>query len=405
MKKTSHLCLLALALLIVSCQKNEFLVREDTNEIADELVAEQYLNLPPEPFHYGRILPKYLQTIGLQPAAVNDAKATVGQVLFYDKALSKDRQVSCASCHKQTKAFADDVAFSAGINGLRGSRNSMPIANVASFSAHHSPISGSQALLLWDNRAANVAEQAKMAFLNDREMGLTMQEVVQRVKEQPYYKFIWNRAYPGEDVSENHILECLSEFVGAIGSQNSRFDEALEKANGDINFTSSQIIVTQIYGGTDTTILRTGLPGFSSQENRGRKIFFDNCSKCHSPIRPLQEVLEACNGLDLNYADPGKGKLTGNPADNGVFKAPSLRNIALTAPYMHDGRFKTLAEVVEFYSTGVKNHPNLHPLMLHNGSANLQLTAAAKQDLLSFLHTLTDHSVAGDKRFANPFKF
>jgi cytochrome c peroxidase len=145
-------------------------------------------------------------------------------------------------------------------------------------------------------------------------------------------------------------------------------------------------------------------PGFSSRENNGRDLFVANCSKCHSPIRAFQDVFEACNGLDLEYVDQGRGKLTGNASDNGVFKAPSLRNIAVTAPYMHDGRFKTLEEVIEFYSTGVKNHPNLHPQMLHNGDPNLHLSTQQKQDLIAFLKTLTDNKLATDYRFSNPFK-
>jgi cytochrome c peroxidase len=106
----------------------------------------------------------------------------------------------------------------------------------------------------------------------------------------------------------------------------------------------------------------------------------------------------------MTYPDQGIGALTGNPADNGVFKAPSLRNIALTAPYMHDGRFKTLEEVVSFYSNGVKNHPNLHPAMRHNGSIHLNLTNDQKNDLIAFLHTLTDIKSVSDERFADPFK-
>ncbi len=113
----------------------------------------------------------------------------------------------------------------------------------------------------------------------------------------------------------------------------------------------------------------------------------------------------ACNGLDLEYGDKGLGSITGNPADNGVFKSPSLRNIALTAPYMHDGRFKTLNDVVEFYSTGVQDHPNLHPAMrAANGSARLNLSTQEKADLVAFLHTLTDDFLKTDERFSNPFK-
>jgi len=403
MKQTIYF--LAIALSVVACQKGDLAIREDLN-VQPHYVAEfeDYLNLPPVNPSYKRTLPKYLQAVGIFPKPVSDAKATLGRVLFYDKNLSLDRTVSCASCHKQEKAFSDDVALSTGINGLKGSRNAMPIANVASFSGHYVPLNGLQPFLLWDNRAANVAEQSKLAFLNDHEMGMTMSSVAERIERLSYYPYLWSETYGDFVVTEERVLECLSEFIGAIGSHRSKFDEALERANGDINFSSIDTIVNQIYTGTDTTITLTGLPGFNQSEMRGRDLFIDNCSKCHSPIRSFQEVLEACNGLDMNYADQGIGALTGNPAENGVFKAPSLRNIALTAPYMHDGRFKSLEEVVEFYDSGVQEHPNLHPNLKHNGTTKLNLTLQQKLSLIAFLKTLTDINVATDQRFSNPFK-
>jgi cytochrome c peroxidase len=182
-----------------------------------------------------------------------------------------------------------------------------------------------------------------------------------------------------------------------MGSYRSRLDQALTGVNGNLNSPGN---IIQGYYSSDTIF-----PILSNSENRGRLIFVNNCSKCHSPVRKLQEVNEACNGLEINYADQGKGRITGNPADNGVFKSPSLRNVALTAPYMHDGRFKTLGEVVEFYSSGVKHHANLHPVMFKNdGTYNLNLNAQQKTDLIRFLHTMTDNTLAKDERFANPFK-
>jgi cytochrome c peroxidase len=400
--------LFAITLLAASCSKNEFSVRNEENVLPEHVFEfEAYLDLPSIFMDYGRDLPNYLKATGMSVKPVDNAKATLGRVLFYDKNLSLDRSTSCASCHKQNKAFSDNVAFSKGVNGLLGSRNSMPIGNVASFSAHYSEIGGQRPLLLWDSRAADVAEQSKLAFLNDHEMGMTMEGVVSRIKEQTYYPYIWQKVYSNFEVTENQVLECLSEFVGTIGAPASRFDLALEAVNGNLNFggVDTLVSIAAIYTGTiDTTLVTFGLPGFSSRENNGRDLFVANCSKCHSPIRAFQDVFEACNGLDLEYVDQGRGKLTGNASDNGVFKAPSLRNIAVTAPYMHDGRFKTLEEVIEFYSTGVKNHPNLHPQMLHNGDPNLHLSTQQKQDLIAFLKTLTDNKLATDYRFSNPFK-
>lgn len=404
MKKTIYLP--AFLLFLFACQKSEFITHDERNVLPDYVTEfEAWLDLPPVFVSYQRTLPKYLQAVGMLPAPVSDAKATLGRVLFYDKNLSLDRSTACASCHKQSNAFSDNTAFSTGINGRKGTRNAMPIDNVASFSAHYRSINGLQPLLLWDNRAADVAEQSKLAFLNDHEMGMTMEGIAQRIKGLSYYPYLWEKVYGHFNVTEEQVLECLSEFVGAFGSHQSKFDFALEMVNGDINFSGTDTIVEQIYSGTITTTVSTGLPGFSVRELRGRDLFIAHCSGCHSPIRPFQEVLEACNGLDLNYADQGIGALTGNPADNGVFKAPSLRNIELTAPYMHDGRFKTLEEVVEFYSTGVKDHPNLHPVMRRDsGSIHLNLTTVQKTDLVAFLKTLTEMNPGLDERFSNPFR-
>lgn len=392
---------LCLLLALFACKKSDFVTQTKYNETPDELAQmEEYLNLPYKFVSYQQVLPNFLSIMGMEVKPPNSAKATLGRVLFYDKNLSVDHTVSCASCHKQALAFADDAAVSTGVYGLKGTRNAMALANTASFSAHYNMATGPNPRLLWDQRAANVPEQSILAFINNHEMGMTLPGVVDRIKEQPYYPALWKQVYGDFKVDQQQVLECLQEFVGAIAAPNTPFDHILEQVNGNINAMAAGSVVLQIYLG-DTTI-STG--NMTSDLSRGRDIFTTNCTKCHSVIRPVQEVFEACNGLDLVYADQGKGSLTGNPSDNGVFKAPSLRNIALTAPYMHDGRFKTLEEVVDFYSDGVKMHPNLHPLMLHAGSPNLHLTPEGKSDLLVFLNSLTDNQVLLDERFSDPFK-
>ena len=405
MKKTIYL--LALLPLFVACGKDADLVlREEPNEAADLLATESALQWLPIGENYQRNLPEYLKALGMQTHQTDNAKAGLGRVLFYDKNLSRDRKISCASCHKQQMAFSDNVAFSNGIEGRKTERNSMPLANVAGFSAHYSAIGGLTPLLFWDERANSVAAQSRATFANPNEMGMEMSDVVARINEQPYCPYLWKQVYGDFQVTEAQVLECLTEFVGAMGCPDSRLDRALIEVSGNLSFSDIDtiIVAAAYYMPADTTIQTFGLPGFSESENRGRDIFVDNCSKCHSPIRPFQEVFAACNGLEENYTDQGLGRLTGNSSDNGIFKSPSLRNIALTAPYMHDGRFKTLSEVINFYSEDVKNHPNLHPLMLHNGDRNLHLTAQQKQDLLAFLHTLTDQGIASDRKFSNPFK-
>ena len=141
MKKTIYL--LAFMLPVVACQKGELAIRNDQNDLPDYASQfEAWLDLPPATISYQRTLPKYLQALGMVPEPVSDEKATLGRVLFYDKNLSLDRSTACASCHHQAFAFSDNTALSTGISGLKGNRNAMPIANVASFSAHYSDING-----------------------------------------------------------------------------------------------------------------------------------------------------------------------------------------------------------------------------------------------------------------------
>lgn len=405
------ICFFPVALLILSCAKNEDLrVQELPNTAVELLDMEAALVGMPTESNYNRSLPNYLGVLGMNVQQAEDRKAGLGRVLFYDKNLSRDRSVSCASCHKQSRAFSDDVAFSKGIEGNLTHRNTQPLANVASFSAHYSSINGKTPMLFWDERSADVASQSRQTFGNPLEMGLEMDQVVDRVMEQKYYPYLWRRVYGHFEPTEAEILECLQEFVGAMGSHTSSLDRSLDQALElfeNPTVTQSDTIITAFYyGGHDTIIntIVTGLPGMNASQNRGRDIFVANCTKCHSPVRPFQQVFAACNGLDLAYSDKGLAELTGLPADEGVFKSPSLRNIALTAPYMHDGRFNTLEAVVDFYSEGVKRHPNLHPLMLHEGSPHLNLSPGQKQDLISFLHTFSDEQITYDFRFSNPFK-
>lgn len=414
MRKIQSLTFALAALLMVgACKRDQnLLVREETNNLAEkQLAMERFLDLPPNMEYYGSPLPKYLVALGMVPQRFNHEKATIGRVLFYDKNLSKDRTISCASCHKQALAFSDDVAFSPGIGQERALRNSMALSNVANMAAHHQSIKGSETpLFLWDGRAKSIAELSKMAMTSPHEMGMTMPEVVERVKAMPYYPYLWEMAFQDMSITEEGILDCLSEFVEAMGSYQTRFDFAMERVNGDVNFNKfdTTITVVSAYNSNDsiTAINRILLPGFTLLEDDGRRLFVKNCTKCHSPIRPLQNVFEACNGLDVAYKDQGKGAITGLTSDNGVFKSPSLRNIALSAPYMHDGRFRTLEQVVNFYNNDIQDHPNLHPTLRDaNGKPKrLNMSTADKKALVAFLHTLTDDAIASDRRFSNPIR-
>ncbi|HRI61502.1 MAG TPA: cytochrome-c peroxidase, partial [Saprospiraceae bacterium] len=213
MKKTIYL--LAFLPLFVACGKDADLVlREEPNEAADLLATESALQWLPIGENYQRNLPEYLKALGMQTHQTDNAKAGLGRVLFYDKNLSRDRKISCASCHKQQMAFSDNVAFSNGIEGRKTERNSMPLANVAGFSAHYSAIGGLTPLLFWDERANSVAAQSRATFANPNEMGMEMTDVVARINEQPYYPYLWKQVYGDFQVTEAQVLECLTEFVG-----------------------------------------------------------------------------------------------------------------------------------------------------------------------------------------------
>ena len=399
MKKTLYLCLLTL--LVFSCKKEDnLIVKEEANDLSKLATAEAYL-LPSffETSSYARQIPAYLRMAGLRQQPARNEVAALGRVLFYDKSLSRDRSVACASCHKQDRAFADDVAFSGGIEGQRSLRNSMALANVASLSAHYSPLKGVTPPFLWDHRASSVADLSRMAFTNEHEMGMTMPQVVEQVKNQVYYPYLWSQAYGDTEITEAKVLEAISEFVGTIGSSNAQLDQAMASAQQDFDMPNNlkldtAIVIQHLYYGTviDTsiTLVAVGLKGLSSSQNKGREIFIANCTKCHSPIRPFQEVFAACNGLDMNYKDAGMASSTGRAEDAGVFKSPSLRNIALTAPYMHDGRFQTLEEVVEHYATGVKRSATLDPNLAKHPDGGVPLSTADKSALVAFLKTLTD---------------
>lgn len=360
-------------------------------EAEDYATLTKYLNLPDIPHEYTVEFPSHLRSAGLFPRPVERDKAILGRVLFYDKNLSKDGKIACASCHKQEIGFGDDKVVSKGVYDRDGDRNSLPLASVSNFSAYYgTDLNGSLAVpFFWDNRANTVAEQAKGAIENEKEMSMHMNEVAISVQNQPYYGPLFKKAFGDANVSEDRVLESIANFINAMGSFQSKFDEAASKQNPN-------------GWGYDPN---GKFDGFTDAEKRGKDIYMANCASCHSNNMGRPVALNANNGLDAVTSDPGVGKTTGLSKDDGTFKIPTLRNIALTAPYMHDGRFATLEQVIEHYSTGIQKHPNLSPLLKTGGNPKrLNLNTGDKSDLLAFLNTLTDEHVKTDQRFANPFK-
>ena len=313
---------------------------------------------------------------------ITDWGATLGRVLFYDKTLSKNKTISCASCHNQANAFSDIAALSKGFDGASTGRNSMSLVN-----AKYYP----NGRFFWDQRAATLEQQVLVPIQDLVEMGITLDTLVKRVKDQPYYPTLFTKAFGNSTINSDLISKALSQFVRSIVSYQSKYDQ------GRQNFPTAPAPPANAV-----------FSNFSAQENRGKEIFLSpigGCAPCHGS-ETFTAPLEKNNGLDAMTTDRGFGNVTNNPADNGLFKVTSLRNVELTAPYMHDGRFSTLEHVIEHYNSGIKNHPNLSPqLKLPNGQPRLlNLSNADKAALVAFLRTLTDINITTDVKYSSPFK-
>ncbi|MBK9336559.1 MAG: c-type cytochrome [Lewinellaceae bacterium] len=385
------LTLFGAMLLAAACNK-----KSDFNyyyyEPADYALISQYLNLPDKPDNYLSELPKHLTSLGLAPRPVQQDKAILGRVLFYDTHLSKDGKVSCASCHKQELAFSDDTPVSRGVFDRAGDRNSIALGSVLSFAAYYgTDLFGPSGIpFFWDNRANTASEQNLSSMTNPKEMDMSHADITNAVQAQPYYEPLFRMAYGDGQVTPARVSEAIGEFVNAIGSYRSKFDQEAEKAIGYNVYSNIEL---------------SNFSGFSQAENRGKKLYLDNCASCHSTTQGRPPKMKANNGLDASYPDAGVGGITNQAADMGMFKVPLLRNIALTAPYMHDGRFATLEQVIDHYSSGIQFHPNLSSeLRVGNTPLKLNFTAQDKSDLVAFLNTLTDEQLLTEKRYANPFK-
>jgi cytochrome c peroxidase len=356
------------------------------------------LSLPATPFDYatlnlpehftldvpGQPLPTSVNGLDNTPSdnPVTNDGATLGRVLFYDKKLSANETVACASCHIQALGFSDDATFSLGFEGRRTDRHSMTLINARYYQ---------RGRFFWDERATTLEEQVLMPFQDPVEMGMTLDQLIAAVNAQDYYPDLFNNAFGSPEVTSTKIAQALAQFVRSIVSYSSKYDEGRAMANlpGD-NFVN-----------------------FNAEENLGKNLFFRTipngggaCFGCHT----TEAFVSANpgpqnNGLDIVTTDDGAGAVFNNPIFEGRFKTTSLRNIELTSPYMHDGRFSTLEEVVEHYNSGIQAHPTLSPALTDaNGDpVRLNFTDGEKAALVAFLRTLTDDSVAIEEKWSNPF--
>ena len=322
--------------------------------------------------------PAYLEAWFREPADnLNTAEGiSLGRDLFFEKALSLDYSISCASCHRPEFAFADTSAFSRGINGQKSKRNSPSLLNAALFRR-----------FFWDGRDSSLETQSLHPIQDPAEMGLSLDQAVARLKSIPSYAGKFQRAFGDPEITSGRMAKAIAQYERSLVSGNSRYDRFLQgKYQPDsIELQGMQLFFTH----PDPFAAPAGIRG-------------GNCGDCHLP----QTLLGDPNGFDgfhnTGLAKPGgneKGlqQFTGRDIDFGRFKTPSLRNIALTAPYMHDGRFKTLDQVLNHYNSDTLFFkPGLDVLMIKGTNekfgTSLGLTDKEKAAILRFLHMLTDSS-------------
>lgn len=348
--------------------------------------AAGLLNLPASPYAYASVSDDLIQEFGLgdviggeslrdftpEDNPITDEGATLGRVLFYDPRLSLNNAVSCASCHRQEKGFADMDASSRGFGGKQTPRNAMGIANLRV-----------QPGFFWDLRTRSLEEQVLEPVENHLEMGMETADVLEeKLTHVDYYPSLFEAAFGSPEITSERISKAMAQFLRSMVAHNSRYDR--ESKN---NFS-----------------------GFNAREQMGAELFFGKaqCGSCHNaPLFTQSWGDPVANiGLEMDYEDEGIGE--------GFFRIPSLRNVALTAPYMHDGRFETLREVVEHYNSGIQPHPALDWRLRDirwrdwgefedRGPVRLELSEEEKDALEAFLHTLTDDHLTKHPMYASPF--
>lgn len=396
--KISVIAIFLMSIIIVSCDdEDETTPVENARFTESELaILSQYLNLPAALFNYANLdLPPHYKSEEANIAdntpdnnPITSYGATLGRVLFYDKNLSSNNTISCASCHKQESGFSDTDKCSKGLEGQLTRRNSMTLINSRYFE---------DGRFFWDARANTLEEQTLMPIQDHIEMGMELSELENKLQELDYYGILFNKAFGDDQVTSDRVALALSQFIRSIVSYDSKFDRGFALA-----------------GYPEDEEEMPDFPNFTAQENLGLDIFYRGrkgatCLYCHGTPQHVNDEVKN-NGLDFNYSDKGLGEITGNASDMAIFKVPSLRNIALTPPYMHDGRFQTLMEVVNHYSTDVQDHPNLNFRLkdtddpsLNSNVLRLNLTQEEKEALVAFLHTLTDETIATKEEYSDPF--
>lgn len=323
------------------------------------------INLPPKPKPYELTLPRHASRPPL-PAdnPLIEARVNLGRELFHEPALSRNNALSCVNCHQPDQAFSDRRRFSRGVEGRLGRRQSMPLFNLAWKES-----------FFWDGRATTLREQVLLPIQDHLEMDANLEDVVEKLWLDPRYPALFAEAFGDGDITPQHIGLALENYLLTLLSLDSKYDRALK-----------------------------GQSMLSAEEKRGRDLFFTesnprlgkrgaDCFQCHGGALFTDHAFHN-NGL-APTDDLGREAVTNNAADRHKFSTPSLRNVAFTAPYMHDGRFRTLEEVVDHYNEGVHPSGTLDPKLAKNSGRGLDLSREEQRALIAFLRTLSDPRIEG----------
>jgi cytochrome c peroxidase len=294
---------------------------------------------------------------------LSNAKVELGKALFYDGLLSKDNSISCASCHSQYTAFTHvDHALSHGIEDRIGTRNSSSLMNLAW-----------QPIFMWDGAINHLDMQALSPISHVDEMGETIENVIKKIEKEPRYQTAFYEAYGDTEITGERTLKAISQFLLTLVSANSKYDK-----------------------------VKRNEAKFTIQEAKGYEIFKINCSACHQEPLFTNHKFEN-NGLriDTTLNDFGRMKITRNPEDAQKFKVPTLRNLEFSHPYMHDGRFRKIREVLNHYTKEIEVTETLSPIL----KTPIILSDREKIDLTAFLLTLTDKEFLFNQAYSYPRAF
>lgn len=351
---------IGISLILASCRKDIKPINSDAT---------------PYSFDYPEIMEEYLPAINVpNDNPMTEEGVELGRYLFFDERLSGDNTQSCASCHIPSASFSDTTQFSTGIDGVEGSRNAMPLINLGWMNNG----------LFWDGRSATAEFQAFEPVVNPIEMHDNWANAISELQGDPILIELCQAAFGTTELDSVIVAKAIAQFERTLIAGNSPFDKYWLTGSTGWN-ASDELLAYQGYA-------------IYMDENKG------DCFHCHGdPFSPLwTDNLYHNNGLDASFTDLGLGGYTNNPDDYGKFKTPTLRNLVFTAPYMHDGRFATLDEVINHYSEGLVMSPTIDPLMKSAPQGGVQLTPQEKQMLKMFLISLSDSSFVNNPAFQDP---